>query len=147
MNSQSGMIAIVGRPNVGKSTLMNRILGEKLSITSRKPQTTRHRILGIKTIGSAQFVYVDTPGIHSNSESAMNRYLNRAATSGLEDVDIVIFVVDGEKWSSEDELVVEHLRNLEAPVVAVIIRLIELPKKISFFPLLRSYLHEWSLTQ
>jgi GTP-binding protein Era len=136
MNSQSGMIAIVGRPNVGKSTLMNRILGEKLSITSRKPQTTRHRILGIKTIGSAQFVYVDTPGIHSNSESAMNRYLNRAATSGLEDVDIVIFVVDGEKWSSEDELVVEHLRNLEAPVVAVINKVDRVAQKDQLLPLI-----------
>ena len=93
MNDQpafrSGYVAIIGRPNVGKSTLINRILGQKLCITSRRPQTTRHRILGIKTSELGQFIYVDTPGIHSDGKRAMNRYMNRAAAASVEDVDVV----------------------------------------------------------
>ena len=102
-----GYVAIVGRPNVGKSTLLNHILGQKLSITSRKPQTTRHRILGIVTKDNAQTVYVDTPGIHGEERKALNRYMNRAAYSALRDVDLVLFVVDGLKWTADDELVVD----------------------------------------
>ncbi len=136
--TRSGVIAIVGRPNVGKSTLMNRILGEKLSITSRKPQTTRHRLLGIKTTGSAQFVYVDTPGIHSNAETAMNRYLNRAATGSMEDVDVVVFVIDGEKWSEEDEAVLELLKGQRAPVVAVVNKVDQIGNKEALLPLIES---------
>ena len=97
-----GYVAIVGRPNVGKSTLLNHILGQKLSITSRKPQTTRHRILGIATGEGHQTVYVDTPGIHGEERKAINRYMNRAATAALRDVDLVLFVVDGLKWVPDD---------------------------------------------
>ncbi len=136
--TRSGLIAIVGRPNVGKSTLMNRILGEKLSITSRKPQTTRHRLLGIKTTGSAQFVYVDTPGIHSSAETAMNRYLNRAATGSMDDVDVVLFVVDGEKWSEEDEAVLDLLKGQRAPVVAVVNKVDQIGNKELLLPLMES---------
>src|SRR5210317_1184552 len=89
-----GYVALIGRPNVGKSTLLNHILGQKLSITSRKPQTTRHRLLGIKTTDSSQVVYVDTPGIHQKAGKAINRYMNRAATSSIEDVHVVIFIVE-----------------------------------------------------
>ena len=80
-DSRCGFVAIVGRPNVGKSTLLNHILGQKLSITSRKPQTTRHQVLGIKTVGPVQAIYVDTPGIHEEEPRALNRYMNKAATS------------------------------------------------------------------
>src|SRR5437879_1757590 len=93
-NTRCGYVAIIGRPNVGKSTLLNRILGEKLSITSRKPQTTRHRILGVKTEGDCQVIYVDTPGLHLKETHAINRYMNQAARNALKDVDVVIFVVD-----------------------------------------------------
>lgn len=119
-NFRSGYVAIVGRPNVGKSTLMNRILGQKVSITSRRPQTTRHRILGIKTEGDSQVVYVDTPGLHLGAKKAMNRYLNRAAIDALADVDVVVFVVDGFKWTDEDQAVLQRLENARAPVILVL---------------------------
>src|SRR5512143_15404 len=91
---RSGFVAIVGRPNVGKSTLMNRILGQKISITSRKPQTTRHRILGIKTDEHSQASYVDTPGLHLNDKKAMNRFMNKAVTSTFDDVNLILFVIE-----------------------------------------------------
>jgi len=90
-----GMVAIIGRPNVGKSTLINRLLGQKVSITSKKPQTTRHRIMGIHTDGPKQIVFIDTPGLHIEEQRAINRLMNRAAASSLADVAMVIFVVDG----------------------------------------------------
>ena len=118
---RSGFIAIVGRPNVGKSTLLNRILGQKLSITSAKPQTTRHRILGIKTTGAMQAIYVDTPGLHQGKQRAINRYMNRAAMDAMADVDVVLFVVDGLRWTDEDQMVLERLgqaRDLSDGVAA-----------------------------
>lgn len=115
-----GYAAIVGRPNVGKSTLLNYLLGQKISITSRKPQTTRHQVMGIFTEDSDQVVFVDTPGMHREQEKAINRYMNRAASSALADVDVVLFVVDRDRWTVEDDLVMEHLRNAEAPVALVI---------------------------
>ena len=90
-NTFCGMIAIVGRPNVGKSTLLNKLLGQKVSITSRKPQTTRHRIMGIDTEGAYQAVYVDTPGLHIEEKRAINRFMNRAAASSIADVGLVLF--------------------------------------------------------
>lgn len=117
---RSGFVAIVGRPNVGKSTLMNHLLGQKLSITSRKPQTTRHRIHGILTDDTAQFVFVDTPGIHSKTVRAINERMNNAAVSALSDVDLVLFVVDGLKWVEDDLLTLEKLANTDLPVVLVI---------------------------
>ncbi|MBT3196887.1 MAG: GTPase Era [Gammaproteobacteria bacterium] len=143
---RSGVIAIVGRPNVGKSTLMNRILGEKLSITSRKPQTTRHRLLGIKTVGHDQFVYVDTPGIHASQETAMNRYLNRAATGSMEDVDLIVFVVDGEQWNDEDEAVVEQLRRQSCPVVAAVNKVDRIGDKKRLLPLMASLAERYPFT-
>lgn len=115
-----GYAAIVGRPNVGKSTLMNRILGQKVSITSRRPQTTRHRIHGIKTEACFQAIYVDTPGLHKPGKKAMNRYLNQAAATALQDVDVVVFVVAGTKWTSEDDLVLQRLKNSGAPVILAV---------------------------
>jgi GTP-binding protein Era len=115
-----GYVAIVGRPNVGKSTLLNHILGMKLSITSRKPQTTRHQILGVKTTGNSQAIYVDTPGIHKRRGTAINRYMNRAATSVLADVDVVLFVIQAGSWQEEDENVLERLQSVSAPVILVV---------------------------
>ena len=145
--THSGVIAIVGRPNVGKSTLMNRILGEKLSITSRKPQTTRHRLLGIKTVEDKQFVYVDTPGIHSNQETAMNRYLNRAATGSMEDVDLILFVVDGLQWTEEDDGVVEVLKRHNCPVIAVVNKVDQIEDKEALLPVLASLSERYSFQE
>lgn len=102
-----GFIAIVGRPNVGKSTLLNQLLGQKVSITSRKPQTTRHRIMGIDTDGAYQAIYVDTPGLHIEEKRAINRLMNRAASSSIGDVELVIFVVEGTNWTADDEMVIK----------------------------------------
>ena len=118
--SYCGLIAIVGRPNVGKSTLLNRLLGQKVSITSKKPQTTRHRILGIDTEGGYQTIYVDTPGLHQEEKRAINRLMNRAATSSLGDVEMVIFVVDGTRWTSDDDHVLSKLKDQKYPVVLAI---------------------------
>jgi GTP-binding protein Era len=115
-----GYVAIVGRPNVGKSTLLNHLLGQKLCITSRKPQTTRHTLLGIKTEDNYQIIYVDTPGIHTNQERAINRVMNRSAASVISDVDVVIFVVDRFEWSDADAYVAKQLCQSQAPVVVAI---------------------------
>ena len=115
-----GYVAIVGRPNVGKSTLLNHLLGQKLCITSRKPQTTRHTLLGIKTEDNYQIIYVDTPGIHTNQERAINRVMNRSAASVIADVDVVIFVVDRFEWSDADAYVAKQLCQSKAPVVVAI---------------------------
>ena len=118
--TRTGFVAIVGRPNVGKSTLLNRILGQKLSITSRKPQTTRHQILGIKTENGSQVVYVDTPGIHKNHDKAINRYMNKAATTALKDVDLIVMLIDRMRWTDEDEMVLQAIKQQRAPAVLVV---------------------------
>ncbi|MCS5587723.1 MAG: GTPase Era [Porticoccaceae bacterium] len=115
-----GYVAIVGRPNVGKSTLLNHLLGQKLCITSRKPQTTRHTLLGIKTEENVQVIYVDTPGIHTNQDRAINRVMNRSASSVIGDVDLVVFVVDRFEWSDADDYVAKQLSNSSARVLVAI---------------------------
>jgi GTP-binding protein Era len=130
----SGYVALVGRPNVGKSTLLNRILGQKISITSRRPQTTRHRILGIKTVEQVQAVYVDTPGLHRGGKRAMNRYMNRAASDALQDVDVVVFVVEGTRWTDEDEMVLEKLRQLPCPVILAVNKIDRVSDKKQLLP-------------
>ena len=112
-----GFIAIVGRPNVGKSTLLNNLLGQKISITSRKAQTTRHRIVGIHTEGAYQAIYVDTPGLHMEEKRAINRLMNKAASSSIGDVELVIFVVEGTRWTPDDEMVLNKLRDGKTPVI------------------------------
>ena len=131
---RSGYIAIVGRPNVGKSTLLNRILGQKISITSHKPQTTRHRVLGIKTNKNVQCIYVDTPGIHLGAKKAMNRYMNRAAVGSLSDVDLVLFVVEAFRWTEEDQLVLERLKKFQLPVILVINKVDNVANKEDLLP-------------
>jgi len=117
---KSGYVSIVGRPNVGKSTLLNRILRQKISITSRKPQTTRHNIIGIHTKANVQMIFVDTPGMHLNNVGAMNQYLNRSANQTLHDVDLILFLVDNIKWTDEDEAVLGKLAGAKIPVVLVV---------------------------
>ncbi|MCL6270193.1 GTPase Era [Sansalvadorimonas sp. 2012CJ34-2] len=129
-----GYVAIVGRPNVGKSTLLNRILGQKLSITSRKPQTTRHQIIGIKTEEDVQAIYVDTPGMHLGGEKAINRYMNRAASSSLADVDVVVFLIDRVRWTEEDEMVLEKVRHGRAPVILAVNKIDRLTEKEGLIP-------------
>ena len=129
-----GFIAIVGRPNVGKSTLLNKILGQKISITSRKAQTTRHRIVGIHTEGAYQAIYVDTPGLHIEEKRAINRLMNRAASSAIGDVDLIIFVVEGTKWTEDDEMVLNKLRAAKAPVMLAINKIDNIKEKDELLP-------------
>lgn len=139
MNStRCGYIAIVGRPNVGKSTLLNSIMDQKISITSKKPQTTRHQLLGIKTRDQAQFLYVDTPGIHANEKKAINRYMNRNARSVIRDVDAVIFVVDRGSWNKEDELVAEALQGHSGQLIIAINKFDLLESKNKLLPVLET---------
>ncbi len=131
-----GFIAIVGRPNVGKSTLLNRILGQKISITSKKAQTTRHRILGIHTEGQYQAIYVDTPGLHIEEKRAINRLMNRAASSSINDVDLVIFLTDGTHWTEDDEMVLTKLRHAKVPVVLAVNKVDNIKNKDEMLPFL-----------
>ncbi len=132
-----GFVAFVGRPNVGKSTLLNHLLGQKLSITSRKPQTTRHRILGIDTAGTTQMVYVDTPGIHKNEARAINRLMNRAASSSIADVDVVVFIVEPERWTEDDELVLEHIKKTDKPIILFVNKIDQIKDKEKLLPFLQ----------
>ena len=132
--TRCGYVAIVGRPNVGKSTLLNHILGQKLAITSRKPQTTRHNMLGIKTEGEIQAVYVDTPGLHKNNEKALNRYMNRSASTALKDVDVVVFVVDRMRWTDEDQLVLEKVQYVKCPILLAVNKSDRLEDKSELLP-------------
>ena len=115
-----GYVAVVGRPNVGKSTLINTILGTKISIVTPKPQTTRHRILAVDTHDDYQAIYVDTPGIHRQAAKAMNRLMNRAAANALADADLVLFMTEANRWTPEDQDVLERLATVKAPVVALL---------------------------
>ena len=116
---KSGYVSIVGKTNAGKSTLLNNILGQKIAITSRKPQTTRHRFLGIKTQGNHQIIFVDTPGFHSGQKRALNRYMNKIATNAMRGVDIVLYVVDNLNWSEEDLERVQSISH-ETSIILVI---------------------------
>ncbi len=116
----AGLVAIVGRPNVGKSTLLNQLVGQKVSITSRKPQTTRHRIVGIDTQDNYQTVYVDTPGLHIEEKRAINRLMNKAAASTILDVELIIFVVEGTRWTDDDQMVLNRLIAAKKPVLLVV---------------------------
>ncbi|ASP48423.1 GTPase Era [Cognaticolwellia beringensis] len=129
-----GLIAIVGRPNVGKSTLLNTLLGQKVSITSRKPQTTRHRILGILTEGNNQAVLVDTPGLHSEEKRAINRLMNRAASSTLAEVETVVFLVEGTHWTTDDEMVLTKIKNSGAPCVLVVNKIDNIQDRDTLLP-------------
>ncbi|WAK02918.1 GTPase Era [Methylobacter sp. YRD-M1] len=115
-----GYVALIGRPNVGKSTLMNHLLRQKISITSRKPQTTRHRILGINTTNAGQAIYMDTPGMHDSEKRALNRYLNRTADTTLLGVDVVVWLIDGLSWHEYDEVIFKKLEQAGLPVILAV---------------------------
>ena len=130
---KSGYVSIVGKTNAGKSTLLNNILGQKIAITSRKPQTTRHRFLGIKTEGNHQIIFVDTPGFHSGQKRALNRYMNKIATNAMRGVDIVLYVVDNLNWSEED---LERVKSIshETSIILVINKTDKLSDKNLLLP-------------
>ncbi len=134
MSYRSGYAVLLGRPNVGKSTLLNRLLGQKLAITSHKPQTTRHRILGIRSDEHGQIVFVDTPGIHDRGNKAMNQYLNRTAHTALLDVDLVIFVVQALEWTAEDQRVLAAIERAGVPAIAVVNKVDLLAQKEVLLP-------------
>ena len=137
-DGRCGYVAIVGRPNVGKSTLLNHILGQKISITSRKPQTTRHQVLGIKTEGENQIIFVDTPGLHKVESKAINRFMNRAASSAIKDVDAIIFVVDRTAFTEEDEMVLQQVAAARVPTILAINKVDLLEDKTSLLPHLQN---------
>lgn len=133
-----GYVAIVGKPNVGKSTLLNKMLGMKLSITSRKPQTTRHNLLGIKTEGDIQIIFVDTPGIHKQRKKAINRMMNRAAESVIKDVDVIVLVTDRTQWDEADQLVAERVRDVDTPVIVAVNKVDRLDSHDHLLPLIET---------
>jgi len=124
-----GYVALVGRPNVGKSTFLNQVLGQKVSIVTHKPQTTRQRIAGIKTTEQGQVVYLDTPGIHAASGRALNRYMNRVARAACRDAELVLFLVEAGQWTRQDSQVADSLRQSEVPVCLVVNKVDLVPDK------------------
>ena len=138
MSFQSGFIAVVGRPNVGKSTLINELIGQKLSITSHKPQTTRHRIHAIDTQTSYQMIFVDTPGIHIGKKKAINSYMNKTASSSISEVDMILWLVEALKWTKEDQRVMEHLTKIEVPIILCVNKIDNLNTKDEILPYLEN---------
>jgi len=141
----SGYIAIVGRPNVGKSTLLNHLIGQKISITSRKAQTTRHRITGILTEENTQFVFVDTPGFQTQYLNTLNKGLNKVVTSSLRDVNVVLFVIEARHFDERDRLVMNLLPK-NAPVILVINKADNMQDKGELLPFIQSIAQEHEFT-
>lgn len=131
---KSGLVTFIGRPNVGKSTLLNALVGQKVSITSRRPQTTRHRIMGVSTKEGIQIVYVDTPGLHVGKGKVINRFMNRAASGALHGVDCIVMLIEASGWQEADERVLELLRNQELPVVLAINKIDLLKRRDDLLP-------------
>src|SRR3990167_8060338 len=138
MTKTSGYVAIIGKPNVGKSTLMNTILGKKISITSRKPQTTRHRISGIKTTESSQMIFVDTPGLHQEQKKEINRVMNRVARTVLGEVDVILFLIEAMRWDNDDASVLRQLKSTKLPVILVINKIDEIKNKSELLPFIEN---------
>jgi GTP-binding protein Era len=137
-NNRCGYVAIIGRPNVGKSTLLNRLLGQKLAITSHKPQTTRHTILGVSTLPGGQILFVDTPGLHRRGGNALNRYLNRAARSILADVDLVLFVVEALQFTDEDAAALSEIASAGTPAIVAVNKTDRVADKTRLLPYLEA---------
>lgn len=140
----SGYVAFIGSPNVGKSTLLNQLLGKKVSITSRKPQTTRQRVLGIKNTDTAQVVYVDTPGLHQDMPRAMNRLMNRVARASLHDVDVLVFLVDARGWTEKDDWVLTQLASAGVPVILAINKIDRLESPSALLPYIEAVSQKFS---
>jgi len=137
-----GYVSIVGRPNVGKSTLLNQVLGQKVSIVTAKPQTTRQRLAGIKTTERGQVVYVDTPGIHHSARRALNRYMNRVAKASFRDVDLVMFLVEAGSWTRQDEYIAKALAAVDVPVILVLNKIDLVPEKEKLLAFIDEHLRE-----
>lgn len=137
-----GYIAIIGRPNVGKSTLLNHLLGQKISITSKKPQTTRHQILGIKTDHDVQMIFIDTPGIHTQNKKALNRFLNKAALTSLHDVDVILWLVEP-KWTLDEDFIAKRLEGISTPVILVVNKVDRLQDKNTLLPLIEKFQNKY----
>jgi len=146
-STQCGYVAIVGRPNVGKSTLLNHMLGQKISITSRKPQTTRNNVVGIKTEGDVQIIFVDTPGMHLGQQKAINRYMNRAANTAMKDVDVVVFMVDRFIWTEEDEAVARKLDFVGCPIILAVNKVDQIEDKEDLLPHLQKLTEKLNVTE
>lgn len=136
MAHKAGFVAVIGRPNVGKSTLINELIGQKLSITSHKPQTTRHRIHAIDTSEDYQIVFVDTPGMHIGNSKAINAYMNKAASSSINDVDVILWLLEMGKWTQNDARVLEHVSKVQVPVILCINKIDKLKDKRATLPFL-----------
>ena len=134
LNKKSGYISIVGRTNVGKSTLLNEILGQKISITSRKPQTTRHRLLGIKTIEDSQMIFIDTPGFHKDHKRALNQYMNKVASSAMKGVDILVYIIEGLNWTEEDQELMNQIPEGCETSILVINKIDKINQKDDMLP-------------
>lgn len=142
-----GMVALCGPPNVGKSTLLNRIIGQKISIVSRRPQTTRHRILGIKTLANAQLVFVDTPGLHRHQSKGLNRAINRTALNSLSAVDVIIFMIDVRGWTPELEELFAQVSYHNLPIILVINKIDQLSDPKQLLPLIEYSTHIHAFTE
>jgi len=136
--TRSGVVSIAGRPNVGKSTLLNRLIGQKLSITAHKPQTTRHTLIGVHTVGQVQVAFVDTPGIHVGARQKLNQVLNRTASSALHGVDLVLLMVHAPVWNDDDRRAWETVVAAEVPFVLVVNKIDTIAKKAELLPYLQS---------
>jgi len=137
-NKKSGYISIVGKTNVGKSTLLNEILGQKVAITSRKPQTTRHRLLGIKTIEDSQMIFIDTPGFHKGHKRALNQYMNKVASSAMKGVDVLIYVIEGLNWTEEDQELMSQIPEGYETSILVINKTDKIEQKEDLLPFIGS---------
>jgi len=137
-NKKSGYISIVGKTNVGKSTLLNEILGQKVAITSRKPQTTRHRLLGIKTIADSQMIFIDTPGFHKGHKRALNQYMNKVASSAMKGVDVLIYVIEGLNWTEEDQELMSQIPEGYETSILVINKTDKIEQKEDLLPFIGS---------
>ncbi len=147
MSFKAGFIAVIGRPNMGKSTLINELLGQKLSITSHRPQTTRHRIHAIDTGEDYQMVFVDTPGIHIGSKKAINSYMNRAASSSIKDVDMILWLVEAGRWTKEDARVLEHVEQVDVPVILCLNKMDKLDSAQALLPYLAQMGERYQATE
>ena len=136
-NKKFGFVSISGRTNVGKSTLINSLIEKKIAITSRKPQTTRNRILGISTNQKSQIVYLDTPGFHTGYKRALNKYMNKLAKHCYEEVDLVVFVVDRFKWLKEENDTLNNLKQLNKPIILAINKIDRLENKEELLPFIK----------
>lgn len=135
-NHRFGFAAIIGAPNVGKSTLLNELVGQKISIISRRAQTTRHRILGIKTEPEYQIVFVDTPGIHSDQKKSLNRVINKTALTSMTDVDLIVFMIDHNGWNSAAVTAFNHAKSKSTPIMLLINKIDKLKDKSQLLPLI-----------